>query len=186
MQTLIKFIQTTWIQWVVFVAVASSYLCFAPNYDWSEQSVETAYGADFLQEWVGARMIVTGHSGEIYQGDVFRNWQHDPEIVGFQWRSESYFPPVYPPPHYVLFSPFAMLSYRWATVVWLFLLISCAFVSARLIEDSVDHSCRAMDREFLVGIRAKSRYLWIGLLLFPSLLFSITLGQKSVCWLLIV
>ena len=116
-----------------FLAIFFSYLFFAPNYDWSEQSSDTPYGADFLQEWVGARMVLSGNVSQLYDVDMFRAWQHDPSIVGFEWSSDQYFPPVYPPPHYVLFSPLACIPYRWAALVWLASLIVAAFWSAKQI-----------------------------------------------------
>ena len=124
---------STWLPLVVFAVITCVYLLFAPNYEWKLEETGTAYGADFLQEWVGARMVLTGHVSELYDLDVFRAWQYDPKVVGFAWKTDQYFPPVYPPPHYVLFSPFACLPYRWAVVIWLLVLISAAFFSSKLI-----------------------------------------------------
>ena len=173
------------VQSVVFVFIVGAYLHFAPNYQWTEESLDTAYGADFLQEWVGARMLVTGHADQLYDVEVFREWQYDRTIVGFDWQTDQYFPPVYPPPHYALFSPLACLPYRWAVVVWLMVLVAAALGSAKLLAQIVEHHARVSRNPRLEAIRAASGYLWIGLLLFPSLLFSITLGQKSVGWLLV-
>jgi hypothetical protein len=169
-----------------FVAIFFSYLFFAPNYDWSEQSSDTPYGADFLQEWIGARMVLTGNVSQLYDVDMFRAWQHDPSIVGFEWSSDHYFPPVYPPPHYVLFSPLACIPFRWAALVWLASLIAAAFWSAKqIVEIAMQHAANHGAAEWR-ETRVRTEYLWIAMLLFPSLLFSITLGQKSVYWLLIV
>ena len=176
----------TWLKCAVFLAITFVYLFFAPNYEWKSKFTEAAYGADFLQEWVGARMLITGNGSQLYNVGVFQAWQYDRQIVGFTWESDQYFPPVYPPPHYVLFSPFACLPYRWATVVWLVCLIAAAFVCTKLISDiAIWHGSKRGPIEVQAAM-LKSRYLWIGLLLFPSLLFSITLGQKSVYWLLVV
>ena len=175
-----------WIQLLVFVGIAFTYLFFAPNYEWNAEETGTAYGADFLQEWVGARMFLSGHAFELYNVEVFRAWQYDPAIVGFAWKTDQYFPPVYPPPHYVLFTPFAFLSYRTAVVVWLLLLIVAAWFSSRLIADIACHKDKLVYGKSLSEIDPKTRFLWLGLILFPSLLFSITLGQKSVCWLFLI
>ena len=177
---------STWLPLVVFAVITCVYLLFAPNYEWKLEETGTAYGADFLQEWVGARMVLTGHVSELYDLDVFRAWQYDPKVVGFAWKTDQYFPPVYPPPHYVLFSPFACLPYRWAVVIWLLVLISAAFFSSKLISDITNHSASELNEEALVETQSKSQYLWLGMILFPSLLFSISLGQKSVCWLLLI
>ena len=174
-----------WLQTVVFASIACTFLFLSPNYEWQTEVSDAAYGADFMQEWVGARMLLTGHASELYDVDTFRAWQYDPKIVGFAWKTDQYFPPVYPPPHYVLFTPFACLTYRWAVVLWLVILIGAAFLSSKLIADISNHSATKLDVDNADATRAKSKYLWIGLILFPSLLFSISLGQKSVCWLLL-
>jgi hypothetical protein len=178
--------RTMWLKCCAFLAIFGSYLFFAPNYDWTQQSSDTPYGADFLQEWVGARMVVTGNVSHLYDVDMFRAWQHDPSIVGFEWASDQYFPPVYPPPHYVLFSPLACIPYRWAALVWLASLIVAAFGSAKLIVDIATHHAANLGADEWRDTNVKTEYLWIAMLLFPSLFFSITLGQKSVYWLLIV
>ena len=174
-----------WLQTIMFASIACTFLFFSPNYEWQAEESDAAYGADFMQEWVGARMLLTGHVSELYDVDTFRAWQYDPQIVGFAWKTDQYFPPVYPPPHYVLFTPFACLTYRWAVVLWLMILIGAAFLSSKLIADISNHSATKLDVDNADATRAKSKYLWIGLILFPSLLFSISLGQKSVCWLLL-
>ena len=126
-------------------------------------------------------MLLSGHVSELYDVDTFRAWQYNPNIVGFKWETDQYFPPVYPPPHYVLFSPFACLTYRWAVVCWLFVLIAAAFFSTKLIADIVNHAASKGNKESVAETQSKAKYLWLGLILFPSLLFSISLGQKSVC-----
>ncbi len=175
-----------WIQGLVFASLACVYLFLAPNYEWKSEETGTAYGADFLQEWVGARMVVTGHIAELYNVEVFRAWQYNPDVVGFAWKTDAYFPPVYPPPHYVLFSPFAFVPYRWAVVLWVLTLIGAAFLSSTLIADIVNHARTSHHSETSGLLKSRSNFLWLGLILFPSLLFSITLGQKSVCWLLLI
>jgi hypothetical protein len=173
------------LQIAAFVAIAISYLLFAPNYEWVEHADGTNYGADFLQEWVGAKMIMSGQVGQLYDVSTFQSWQYEPSIVGFEWVTDQFYPPVYPPPHYVLFSPFALLPYRWAAVVWLLCLVGAAFFSSRLICEIVEHARANRDDAAAAPQRNYTNYLWIGMLLFPSLLFSITIGQKSVCWLLL-
>jgi hypothetical protein len=173
------------LQCIAVATIACSYLFYAPNYEWTEQAFDTPYGADFMQEWVGARILLSPQASQLYQTDLFRECQYDSNIVGFEWQSDQFFPPVYPPPHYALFSPLACLPYRWAVVVWLLVLIACAFASARLIQEIVVHHARETKNQRMEKIAATSSILWVGLLLFPSLLFSITLGQKSVGWLLI-
>ena len=173
-------------QTVILGVIVGMYLLFAPNYDWSDGDRKSPYGADFLQEWVGAKLIVTGNASKLYDLETFKEWQYDSRLIGFCWDSENYFPPVYPPPHYMLFSPFAFLPYRWATVLWLVSLVAAAMISARTIATIVESYAVRTGLEDSLPRCMKSRYLGLGLFLFPSLLFSITLGQKSVYWLLIV
>ncbi len=130
-------------------------------------------------------MIITGHVADLYDLETFKAWQYDSSVLGFAWITDQYFPPVYPPPHYVLFSPLACLPYRWAVVVWLVVLVAAAFFSTRLITEITVYCSNNSQNETTTTTQDKSRYLWLGLVLFPMLLFSITLGQKSVIWLLI-
>ena len=180
------------LQVIVLTAILFVYLLFAPNYAWKETETGTAYGADFMQEWVGARMFVTGHVSELYHPETFKAWQYDRSIMGFEWKTDQYFPPVYPPPHYALFSPFGLLPYRWAVVVWLTLLMTAAFFSAKLISDLVNHAFATsegkdgVNHDVIDRIAHRSNFIWIGLILFPMFLFSVTLGQKSICWLLLI
>lgn len=178
---------SSWLPWASIAILGSVYLLFAPNYQWVERTSNPAYGADFLQEWVGARMIVTGQAADLYHLETFRNWQYDSSKVGFEWTTDQFFPPVYPPPHYLLFSPLALLPYRWATLVWLMLLLVAAIVASKTIADIVDEDIKnsmAIPQENRSRMWEPKQFLWIGLLLFPSVLFSITLGQKSILWLL--
>jgi len=180
------FSRTFWLQCWVAVSIALTYFFLAPNYDWDRQDLATAYGADFLQEWVGARMVLTGHAVELYDVDVFRSWQYDSKLLGFEWKTDQYFPPVYPPSHYVLFTPFAFLPYRWAVIAWLLILIVSAFASAKLIADAVMLSVSRAQPNVPEESKSNTKYIWIGLILFPSTLFSVSLGQKSACWLLLI
>lgn len=180
------FTSRTGFQVMVLAAVVALYLLFAPNYDWPSAASETPYGADFLQEWIGAKLIVSGNADKLYDIDTFKAWQHDSRLIGFEWDSANFFPPVYPPAHYLLFSPFAILPYRWAVVVWLTALVAGAFISARTIAAIVETECNKNEAaRSCVGF-ARSNWLWVILFLFPSVLFSVTLGQKSVLWLMIL
>jgi hypothetical protein len=182
---LLSIAKATWMKLAAFIAIACAYVFCAPNYAWVEETTNPAYGADFLQEWVGARMILTGNASTLYDLETFKAWQYNPDIVGFAWHTNQYFPPVYPPPHYLAFTPLACLPYRWATLIWLLSLIAAAFLSTKFIADIAVHHTSKADASQIPIVRRKSQYLWMALLLFPSLLFSITLGQKSIYWLLL-
>jgi hypothetical protein len=145
----------------------------------------TPYGADFLQEWIGAQMIIRGHAGSLYDTETFRKWQHDDALLGFAWRDSSFFPPVYPPIHYALFTPFALIPYRWAVVLWVTALVFCAMLSTKWIVMIARHHARSEDSSSN-SESDRAQWFWLALILFPSLLFSITLGQKSCVWLLIL
>ena len=165
----------------VYLCLGIIYLLFSPNYDWQSQRQDDVYGADYLQEWVGARLILDGHADELYSSK-FLDWQHDPELIGFEWDKGQFYPAVYPPPHYVLFAPLALLSYRWSAIVWLMILLASACLAAWTITSTVKHGTEKTDQP----ARIECDYLWIGALLFPSMLFSVTLGQKSAVWLLLL
>ena len=118
-----------WISLAVYVSLGIVYLLFAPNFDWQTQRGDDVYGADFLQEWVGARLILDGRADELYS-PKFSDWQHNAELIGFEWDKSQFYPAVYPPPHYLLFTPLALIPYRWAAIVWLIMLLACACGSA--------------------------------------------------------
>lgn len=169
-----------WISLAVYVSLGIVYLLFAPNFDWQTQRGDDVYGADFLQEWVGARLILDGRADELYS-PKFSDWQHNAELIGFEWDKSQFYPAVYPPPHYLLFTPLALIPYRWAAIVWLVMLLACACGAAWTIAAFVKQSVTKGDQ----AARSKCDYLWIGALLFPSMLFSVTVGQKSALWLLL-
>lgn len=165
-------ISIPWQPILAFLTVGCIYLFLSPNYQWSPSRGAIPYGADFLQEWTGGRMIWSGQIGSIYS-DGFVETQHDPSITGFQWDVEQFFPAVYPPPHYLLFSPWGMLSYRYATIAWLAFLLLIGCLASFLLQ------------RIAMVERYSFKYLWIAVLLFPPFLLSITLGQKSALWLLL-
>lgn len=168
---------------LVLVVIFGSYVFFSPNYRWSSSFEETPYAADFLQEWVGARMIISGEAGLLYSQRFVLN-QHDPNYVGFTWNPEEYFPAVYPPPHYMLFSPIGLVPYRWAGIAWLIcqlLFVYFTWIAARSLLDRA-YTCHDDSSQN----SSHGRAFWLALILFPALLFSITLGQKSTLWMMTI
>jgi hypothetical protein len=87
--------------------------------------------------------------------------------------------------HYAAFVPLALIPYRWAALLWLGFLIACALVAAFQIETI---ALRYAADRFDSPTRRKQlkTFIWLGLLLFPMVLFSTNLGQKSVIWLVIL
>jgi len=169
----------------VWVSLCALTLLGSPNFEWGTELGSTPYGADFLQEWVGARMILTGHSSELYDTAVFQAWQHDPSVVGFAWDQDQYFPAVYPPIHYAFYSLLACIPYRLAALVWVAILWGAVLASAKLITDIAVNafSPDPLDQQ---RVRDRLRHLWIALVFFPPVHFSILLGQKSALWLLVL
>jgi hypothetical protein len=164
------------------------YLCLiflVPGYQWlPEQTTVPPFGNDFLQEWVGGRMILDGQATSLYDWKAFDERQHDPSNVGFQWSREAFFPPVYPPPHYLLASALAWIDYRWAVIVWHILLATSLWIGIRLI---------ARDLAVSQPLPARSRFQtlvanwsWLAFVGFPPLFFSILMGQKGPLWLLLL
>jgi hypothetical protein len=160
-------------------------IVLSPNYRWSEQEVDHPYGSDFLQEWIGGRMLLTGHGGELYNVQQFAAWQHAPENIGFRWNEERFYPPVYPPIHYALFAPWSLLPYRWAVLLWMGLLWVVAFISVGMIA-VIGREETASQADSDSTWHRWLPFLWIPLVLFPPVLLSIQLGQKSLLWLLIL
>lgn len=168
---------------LVLAVIFGAYVSFSPNYQWSTSFEDTPFAADFLQEWVGARMIAHGHASQLY-GESFVLNQHDPNYVGFTWNQEEYFPAVYPPPHYLLFSPIGLLPYRWAGLIWLacqLCFVYGTWLAAKPLIEQVQTNRALNDSGASEG-----RMLWLALILFPALLFSITVGQKSTLWMMTI
>jgi hypothetical protein len=161
------------------------YLVAAPNYRWLPDKGDTPYGADFLQEWVGARIVLEGDAENLYNTALFQARQHDQLELGFAWDANCFFPPVYPPMHYFAFAPLALMPYRWAVLVWLGILIAFAISAAHQIRNialqNASETFASPSRRSALQVS-----IWFGIFLFPALLASLTMGQKSVIWLLIV
>lgn len=118
---------TTVVVWILF---------FAPGFRW-QPTVEQVgpFGNDFLQEWVGGRTIIDRQAHQLYDSIVFDQRQHDKELVGFTWSKSTYFPPVYPPPHYLVSTAIAWMPYRIAVYVWMLVLgtslVGCAWIGLK-------------------------------------------------------
>jgi hypothetical protein len=167
---------------LVYVGLIVITVAWAPNYRWSDEAMDFPFGSDFLQEWVGARMILTGHGDDLYDAEVFRAWQHDRMVVGFEWNPDRFYPPVYPPWHYALFVPFALFPYRWAAMFWVALLWGLVFINGFLIRSIIHHA--RMEWHEVRSIRLKQTSLWwLPILLFPAVPMAVMFGQKSLLWL---
>lgn len=168
--------------WVILFAI---FQLAAPNYLWLADQGDTPFGADFLQEWVGARMLLEREATLLYNTEEFQLRQHDEQALGFSFAPNVYFPPVYPPVHYAAFTPLAFIPYRWAVTIWLGVLIASAIAAAYQIQGIALHHASGT---FASPSRRRLLQLsiWFGFFLFPPILASIAIGQKSVLWLLIL
>lgn len=158
-------------------------LALSPNYRWESDKGDTPYGSDFLQDWTGANMILSGSGASLYDAATFDAWQHAPEHIGFTWNPAAYYPTVYPPPHYLLFGALGWLDYRWAVPLWLALLVWCLWATAWMVERSLQHSLGQTNEPRVGGLTPT--WIWPLMLLSPPLLLSLSMGQKGALWLLI-
>lgn len=174
-----------WKPIILWVIVFLFFQMSAPNYHWLSDKGDTPYGSDFLQEWVGARIILEGQSGMLYNTEYFQSRQHDSKLLGFSWDANCFFPAVYPPIHYLAFLPFALIPYRWAVLLWLGILIAFAINAAHQIQGI---ALRQSSETSLAPSRRRAfqATIWFGVFFFPAILTSITMGQKSVIWLAIL
>ncbi|MEZ6136550.1 MAG: glycosyltransferase family 87 protein [Pirellulaceae bacterium] len=155
--------------------LASLLLAFSPNYRWNVHKGESPYGSDFLQDWTGANMLVSGHANQLFDAASFDAWQHDPQRIGFTWNADQFYPTVYPPPYYLLLCPLGLLDYRLAVVVWLGILLIALCAAIMIVE-------RLREGK---GASRGSRWYWPAMLLFPPVLLSLAMGQKGTLWLLV-
>ena len=111
---------------VPLIVMVGLLLC-SPNYQAAnqdfEQPISYPLGGDFLQEYVGGRLILNpAKRDHLYDAATFQDTQHDAQVVGFTWDQEQFFPAVYPPFWYSAVSPLSNLPYLVASRVWLVLM----------------------------------------------------------------
>lgn len=119
---------------IVPVIVMVGLLMRSPNFQVVSQDLgqplSHPLGGDFLQEYVGGRLILDNEkAGQLYDAETFNQVQHDVDVVGFAWDPQKFFPAVYPPYWYAAVSPLSKLSYSTATRVWL-VLMTVALIAA--------------------------------------------------------
>ncbi len=165
------------LKWIGLSSLLLGGLLFvsSPNYRWDANKGKSPYGSDFLQDWTGANMIVSGQASGLFDSSAFDAWQHDPQRIGFTWHADSFYPTVYPPPYYLMLSPLGLVDYRWAVLLWLGLLLGALVAAVAIIERLFENGRSA----------ASIPWFWPAMLLFPPLLLSLTMGQKGTLWLLI-
>ena len=97
------------------VAVVVVLAC-SPNYRPQHGTRAAPLGGDFVQDYAGGSIVLSADRAELYDLDHFRRVQHDGHLVGFEWSSSSYYPPVYPPFYYLAVSPLSRVGNRLSQV----------------------------------------------------------------------
>lgn len=169
-------------------ALVASIYFVSPNYRW-ESSDRTSsdresgvrqgpYAGDFLQEWLGGRVVLQGDRGRLYDPAYAKALQHDRQFVGFEYDSKKYLPLVYPPFYFAAVSPLSRLPYRTAAWIWS-VLMCAAFAGGIAIAVKYGHR----------GRNAAPAWAWWAIptaAMFAPLLESLNSGQKgTVCLLLL-
>ena len=154
------------------IVLAAIVLLFSPNFD-STKTVRTSpLGSDFLQDWIGAKIVTSPNRHLLYDSSHSQALQHDQNVVGFQWPQEMYYPMVYPPFFYSLLRPLAQLPYFGAICCWVGLLgisLSATFALLRNFGPTRNHY---------------GKFVFASLVYAP-LLLSFNMAHKSVFLLLI-
>jgi hypothetical protein len=83
-----------------------------------------------------------------------------------------------------MFWMFGLIPYRWAGLCWLATQFAFVYASWFAIRDVMDREASKAAKEDLANPYTPS--MWMALVLFPALLFSITLGQKSTLWMMLI
>lgn len=149
-------------------------LQFSPNYQSTDGVRADPLGGDFLQEYVGGVALRELQHGDFYDLAAFRELQHDPATVGFQWDDAGYFPLVYPPFYYAAFVPMTKMPYETAVVVWVAFITGCFLAAVFLLHRFAPGSSRILT--WAVPL----------CLLFTPLIESINGGQKGTLLLLLL
>ena len=84
------------------VLVVTAVLLVSPNFRPERGPDAIPYAGDFLHEWIGGYVIRAGDPARLYDREYTTALQHDPSLVGFEFRRDAYLPMVYPPFYYVL------------------------------------------------------------------------------------
>ena len=66
----------------------------------------------------GGYIVRTGDYSRFYDVKYAIALQHDPDLVGFEWKSSEYLPIVYPPFYYLLVCPLSRLPIHAAAWLW--------------------------------------------------------------------
>jgi hypothetical protein len=185
--------RVTWVTSIASFLLLLWLFAFNAGFCWSPSKVtDGPYGNDFLQEWIGGHLVRTGQADQIYDSFAFDLVQHDAGVTGMQWNRATYYPPVYPPPHYWLSATIAAIPYRYALGVWM-IAMAVAFVVAivlsfdtfgvfaKLAKTSHDPSRSLSSQAWF------ERWWWFGFLAaFPPVYFSLIMAQKATLWMLVI
>ena len=169
--------------WLLAGLVVAVALAASPNYQW--QSVrESPFAGDFLQEWLGGRLLLAGERERFYDTAHAQQVQHDPAVVGFAWDENQYLPLVYPPFWYAAVSPLALLPFHAAAWLWAGLMIGSLAASVLLLQRA--EGALNLFSENVTRL-ARHAACWLPLLcvLFTPVLESLTSGQKGTLCLLL-
>lgn len=165
---------TPWLVLALPLVMVGLILLFSPNFQQIEGMRPGPFGGDFLQEWVGARLFLTEQQTHLYDLSYVQTLQHDPELVGFEWPAEDYFPMVYPPFYYAFLQPLSELAYPVAARIWV-LVSALAFSFSGFLMFRFYQPCQ---RVF--------RVCFASTVIFVPLLNCFNMGQKSTFLLLIL
>lgn len=104
---------------------------WSPTYSLEKADI---FGGDYLQEYVGGWIVRHGDRERFYDLSYAKTLQHDPKLVGFEFKNPNkYFPIIYPPFHYLFASPLTRLTYRQAVFVWYGLMQLALLLSLALL-----------------------------------------------------
>jgi hypothetical protein len=158
---------------VAALLILAAILLFSPNFR-DVGRTTGPFGGDFLQEWIGGRIVLEGDAARLYDLDYVKSLEHDPAVIGYSWNADRYLPIVYPPFYYVLVSPLALLPMKTAAYVWTVLMAGAFLATAAVLGQ--------------VAGEKRSRLGWMipAAMLFAPMLENFASGQKATVVLLIL
>ncbi len=153
----------------------------SPNFRFASGPEASPYGGDFLQEWIGGHIVLQGDYARFYEVSYAQELEHNPELVGYQWKAKEYFPIVYPPFYYLLVSPLSLLPNHAATLLWAAGMVFAYAAAWRLFQSLFE------ERNATEGPRWRAEYVWLLplSLFFMPLIENFTSCQKASLLLLI-
>jgi hypothetical protein len=154
--------------------VFAAALSYSPNFRWEDGPRASAFGGDFIHEYLGGHLVRHGDRARFYDPAYARELQHDPAVLGFRFDTDQWSPIIYPPFYYLLLSPLSRLPFATANLLFVGLMAACFALTVALLSWAYPR-----ERTLLTWGVALS-------VCFPPLITNLVMSQKGTLALLVL